>query len=65
MRPDQRQVTLSRRSQALIVPLIALLSVVAGSLLTARIMHANAVRAESNRVFELMIYHTEPGKVVA
>src|ERR1700759_2350106 len=51
--------------RALIVPLIALLSFVAGSLLTARIMHANAVRAESNRVFELMIYHTEPGKVPA
>lgn len=44
---------------------IALLCFAAGSLLTARLIHLNQVRAESNRVFELMIYHTVPGKVPA
>jgi NIPSNAP protein len=42
-----------------------LLSFAAGSLLTARLMHVNQVRADSNRVFELMVYHTVPGKVPA
>jgi hypothetical protein len=41
----------------------ALISFAAGSLLTARLMHLNQVRADSNRVFELMVYHTAPGKV--
>ena len=40
----------------------ALLSFAAGSLLTARLIHASQVRADSNRVFELMIYHAVPGK---
>jgi hypothetical protein len=40
-----------------------LLSFAAGSLITARLMHVNQVRADSNRVFELMVYHTAPGKV--
>jgi hypothetical protein len=40
----------------------ALLSFAAGSLLTARLMHPNQVRADSNHVFELNIYHTLPGK---
>lgn len=43
----------------------ALASFVAGSLLTSGLAHPTAVRAESNRVFELMIYHTVPGKVPA
>jgi NIPSNAP len=43
----------------------ALVSFVAGSLLTARLAHLREVRADSNRVFELMIYHTVPGKVPA
>lgn len=43
----------------------ALVSFVAGSLLTARLSHLNQVRADSNRVFELMVYHTAPGKVPA
>jgi hypothetical protein len=34
-----------------------------GSLITARLMHVQEVKAESSRVFELMVYHTEPGKV--
>ena len=42
---------------------IALISFTAGSLITARLMQPNNVSADSNRVFELMIYHTVPGKV--
>jgi hypothetical protein len=42
---------------------MALLSFTAGSLITARIAHIEQVRADSNRVFELRIYHTLPGKV--
>jgi len=44
---------------------IALVSFAAGSLLTARLMHVKQVRADSNHVFELMVYHTLPGKVPA
>lgn len=40
-----------------------LLSFVAGSLFSNRFLQPTVVRAESNRVFELMIYHTKPGKV--
>jgi hypothetical protein len=43
----------------------AMLSFAAGSLLTGRLMHLIQVRADSNRVFELMVYHTVPGKVPA
>ena len=44
---------------------IALASFAAGSLVTARLAHMNQVRADSNRVFELRIYHTVPGKAGA
>jgi hypothetical protein len=44
---------------------MALLSFAAGSLITAHLTHLKQVRADSNRVFELMIYHTVPGKVPA
>jgi hypothetical protein len=44
---------------------MALLSFAAGSLITAYLTHVKQVRADSNRVFELMIYHTVPGKVPA
>jgi hypothetical protein len=43
----------------------ALVSFAAGSLFTARLVHLREVRADSDRVFELMIYHTVPGKVPA
>jgi NIPSNAP protein len=43
----------------------ALVFFAAGSFLTARMMHLEQVRANSNRVFELMVYHTLPGKVPA
>ena len=51
--------------RALIGGVIAMVSFAAGAFLTARVMHVKEVRAENNRVFELMIYHTEPGKVPA
>src|SRR3984885_7056103 len=44
---------------------IALVSFVAGSLITARLSHLNQVRADSNRVFELRVYHAVPGKLPA
>jgi hypothetical protein len=44
---------------------ISLVSFAAGSLITARLMLVNQVRADSNRVFELMVYHTVPDKVPA
>jgi hypothetical protein len=36
-----------------------------GSLITAHLTYVQGVKAESNRVFELMVYHTEPGEVPA
>jgi hypothetical protein len=39
---------------------IALASFAAGSFLTARLTHLNQLRADSNRVFELLVYHTLP-----
>ena len=44
---------------------IGLVAFAAGSLITARLMHVNQVRADSNRVFEMHVYHTVPGKVPA
>jgi hypothetical protein len=44
---------------------IALFSFTAGSLITACLAHMDEVRADSNRVFELRVYHTLPGKVPA
>lgn len=42
--------------------LTALISFVAGSFATADLMHLDRVRADADRVFELNIYHTLPGK---
>jgi NIPSNAP len=44
---------------------IVLLSFTAGSLITASLGHIDQVRADSDRVFELRVYHTLPGKVPA
>ena len=44
---------------------IALVSFAAGSLITARLAQVNQVRADSNRVFELRVYHAVPGKMPA
>ena len=43
----------------------ALVSFASGSLITARLAHVNQVRADSNRIFELRVYHAVPGKVPA
>lgn len=43
--------------------LIALLSFLAGSLCTERLIHIRDVQADNNRVFQLMVYHVLPGKV--
>jgi len=40
----------------------ALLSFTAGSLMTARLTQPDQARADSDRVFELRVYHTVPGK---
>ena len=44
---------------------IALASFAAGSRMTARLMDVDQVRADSNRLFELRVYHAVPGKVPA
>jgi hypothetical protein len=44
---------------------LALVSFAAGSVITARLAHMNQVRADSNRVFELRVYHSVPGKLPA
>jgi hypothetical protein len=44
---------------------IALVSFAAGSLVTVRLAQVSQVRADSDRVFELRIYHALPGKVPA
>lgn len=36
-----------------------------GSLITAHLTHVREVKADSHRVFQLMVYHAEPGKVPA
>jgi hypothetical protein len=43
----------------------AVASFACGSLITAHMTHAREVKADSNRAFELMVYHTEPSKVPA
>src|SRR6202050_5831328 len=53
------------KSKAWSICAIALLSFTAGSLMTARLAHIDHVRADSNRVFELRIYHAAPGKLPA
>jgi hypothetical protein len=45
------------------VSAIALLAFTAGSLITARLAHLDHVQAGSDRIFELRIYHTVPGKL--
>src|ERR1700691_5177426 len=53
------------KSKGWTVCAIALASFAAGSLITARLMHVNRVRADSNRVFEPRVYHAVPGKLPA
>lgn len=49
----------------LFIGVVAVLSFAAGSLITARLAHINQVRADSNRVFEMHVYHAVPGKLPA
>jgi len=51
------------KSKGWSVCVIALVSFTAGSLVAARLAHVDHVRADSNRVFELRVYHTVPGKL--
>ena len=51
------------KSKGWVVWAIALVSFAAGSFTTARLVHLNQVRADSNRVFELRVYHAVPGKL--
>ena len=53
------------KSKGWTVGAIALVSFAAGSLINARLAHINQVRADSNRVFELRVYHAVPGKLPA
>jgi len=48
--------------KAWVICATAVISFAAGSLLTSRLAGVNQVRASSNRVFELLIYHAMPGK---
>jgi hypothetical protein len=47
------------------ISFVAVMAFAAGSFLTARLMQIRQVRADSNRVFELRVYHTVPGKAGA
>ena len=53
------------KSKGWTVCAIALVSFAAGSLITARLAHISQVRADNNRVFELLVYHAVPGKLPA
>ncbi len=53
------------KSKGYSVCAIALLSFTAGSLVAAHLAYIDHARADSNRVFELRIYHTVPGKLPA
>jgi len=55
----------SWKSKGRTVCAVALLSFAVGSLVTARLAHIDQVRANSDRVFEMHIYHTLPGKAPA
>ena len=58
--------TLSRwKSKRWTVWASALVFFAVGSLITARLVHISQVRADSNRVFELRVYHAVPGKLPA
>ena len=54
-----------RKFKGWIVLGTALISFAAGSLLAACLMRLNQVRADSDRVFQLMVYHAVPGQVPA
>jgi hypothetical protein len=47
------------------VYVIAVVSFAMGSIITARLAHISQLKADSNRVFELRVYHAVPGKLPA
>jgi hypothetical protein len=51
------------RSKLWPVFVIALISFATGSLMTTRLTEVRTVSAESNRLFELRVYHAMPGKL--
>jgi hypothetical protein len=51
--------------KGLAIGIIAVLSFAAGSVMTARSMQLNPGSADTNKVFELLIYHALPGKGLA
>jgi hypothetical protein len=55
----------SRKFKGWMVCGVALVSFAAGSIITARLMHVSEVKADSDRVFELLVYHAVPGKAPA
>jgi len=55
----------ARKFRGWTVCAVAVVSFIAGSLATERVMYVNQVRADSNRVFELRVYHAVPGKLPA
>ena len=54
-----------KSNDKLFIGVVAMLSFAAGSLITARLAHIDQVRADSNRVFEMDVYHAVPGKLPA
>lgn len=42
---------------------IGLVAFAAGSSITSQLLHVNDVKADSNRVFQLRVYHALPGKL--
>lgn len=55
----------SLRSKRLTVCAVALFFFAAGSLIVACVAHIDQAWADSNRVFEMHVYHAVPGKVPA
>lgn len=59
------QMNKSRRFKNWFVYGAVALSVIVAMLMTASLTHVNRVKANSDHVFELLIYHTMPGKATA
>jgi hypothetical protein len=55
----------SWKSKNRVVWAAALISFAGGSFITAHLAHANQAMADSNRIFELHVYHAVPGKLPA
>jgi hypothetical protein len=55
----------NRKFKGWIICGVTLMSVAAGSLMTGRLRHVSEVKADNDRVFELLVYHAAPGKAPA